>query len=456
MSSLPQSDTPTSSQPDCCSAKNRQQEQSADSPGRKTRLWFLLGSSVLILLAIYFWRPLQQQCLAFLLLRSEGPSDEVLSGAVEKGNNPRSLLMTLWKTQRIPHRRFVLSYLAQVSTSNPSLLQMMETVVLEGTRDPDVETRQSAFATLARSKHPQLRRLALEQLADVDPAVRLLGLQSLRSSATSNEVSIAVRLLEDPEPRVVVAAALVLRQATGEDFGIRSTHALPQFTGIDTNPPPPPDLPAIAKGVRQWREWWQAHQADYPASPAIPPPPARISALATPDFTLRDSAGKAFRLSDYRGKSVLLVFWNWAVPFSLDSLQSLKNVQTRHPDSLAVLGISVPPAASCADEDEHGQQHGGEQAHHHHGESPGGATATEHMRCFVRDAATRLKLNYPMLMDTKEEMGRRFKIENVPGYVLIDADGLVRRRFVGIRSEAILETMIKEASAGIPLAGHAQ
>jgi HEAT repeat protein len=97
-------------------------------------------------------------------------------------------------------------------------------LVLEAAGDVDITTRESAFATLSRMKHPQLMPLALQQLSDADPAARLLGLQYLRSTANSNDVSIAMRLLNDPEPRVVVAAALVLRQATGLDFALRSAH----------------------------------------------------------------------------------------------------------------------------------------------------------------------------------------------------------------------------------------
>ena len=251
MSSLSKSGSSNSNQPDCCSAKDRQQEGSAPAAGRKTRRSFLLAGSALVLLVIAFWRPLQQRSLAYFLLRSEAPSEEVLSSAVEQAKDPGSALMELWKTQRIPHRQFVIHYLGRVSTTKPDLFRAMEPVVLEATRDADIAIRESAFATLARMKHLQLRPLALEQLSDADPAARLIGLQNLRSIATSNDVPTAVRLLNDPEPRVVVAAALVLRQATGLDFGIRSTHAMPQFICIDTNPPPAPDLAAIRQGVQR-------------------------------------------------------------------------------------------------------------------------------------------------------------------------------------------------------------
>jgi hypothetical protein len=400
-----------------------------------------LAGTVLILLAILFWRPLQQRCLAHFLLHSEAPSEEVLSGAVEAANDPRSFLMDLWKTQLIPHRQFVVSYLSRVSTTKPDLFRAVEPLVLEAAGDADIAVRESAFATLARMKHLQLRHLALEQLSDADPAARLLGLQYLRSIANSNDVSIAMRLLSDPEPRVVVAAALVLRQGTGLDFGLRSAHALPQFACVGTNLPPAPDLAAIRLGVQRWQQWWASHQTEFPESLATPATHNHASRLPTADFTLQDSAAKPVRLSQFRGKTVLLSFWSVGAPATLDDMPVLKTLQQRNP-ALAVLGVCLPPAPSCADEHEAGH----DPAHHHHDESASGEAGTAHMRCFVHDAVTRLNTNYPMLVDSKGSIGLRFSIEDLPAYVLIDAEGTIRRRFVGFRSALALAAMVNEVA----------
>jgi peroxiredoxin len=402
----------------------------------------LFGGFVLILLAIIFWRPIQQRCLAYFLLHSEAPSEEVLAGNVEQAGDPGSVLMELWRTQRLPHRQFVLNYLGRVSTTKPDLFRALEPVVLEATGDVDITTREYAFTTLARMKHVRLRSLALEQLSDADPAARLIGLQNLRSIVSSNDVPIAMRFLNDPEPRVVVAAALVLRQATGQDFGIKSTHAMPQFTGIDTNPPPAPDLPAISKGVERWQEWWASHQADFPTPLATPMPRGNPARLPTADFTLEDAAGKPIQLSQFRGKTVLLSFWGLDAPASLDDAPALRTLQQRNPDRLAILGVCIPAAPSCADEHEQGHDH----AHHHHGESSAAALEPGQMRDQVRQAADRLKISYPMLVDTKGSIALRFSIGDLPAYVLIDSQGMIRRRFVGFRTESALSAMVGESS----------
>lgn len=400
----------------------------------RSRRGFLFAGLALILLALILWRPLQQQCAAYFLLRSEAPSREALSATVEQAGDPAPLLLRLWKTRRIPHRQFVLAHLSTASTTSPALVSALEPILLEAAADPDISVRESAFATLARARHPRLRPLALQQLSDADPAARLIALQNLRTIATSNDVPVVMRLLDDPEPRVVVAAALLLRQATGQDFGIRSTHAMPQFTCIETNPPPPPNLAAISQGVRRWHEWWTTNQTADPTPPAPPTSSTQAPVLPTAEFTLTDSNGKPVRLSQFRGKSVLLAFWSPGAPASLDDVPALNNVQHHNADRLAVLAICTPlPPDCCAEEHQHGDNSAHEHAHHHHSES-----------------AARLQTRFPILADPEGNIALRFAANEFPAYLLIDPQGFLRRRLVGFRTESALAAMVAELVAPPP------
>jgi len=65
-----------------------------------------------------------------------------------------------------------------------------------------------------------------------------------------------------------------------------------------------------------------------------------------PDFTLTDIEGQTHKLSDYRGKDVVVVFWaTWIGACKLE-VPHLKELRSAYPkDKLAILAISSEPIA---------------------------------------------------------------------------------------------------------------
>jgi hypothetical protein len=55
-------------------------------------------------------------------------------------------------------------------------------------------------------------------------------------------------------------------------------------------------------------------------------------------------------------------------------------------------------------------------------------------------------INYRVLVDEKDEVGGRFNGGELPTTVIVDAQGDVRRRFVGGRSLPVFEALIRQAS----------
>lgn len=98
---------------------------------------------------------------------------------------------------------------------------------------------------------------------------------------------------------------------------------LPDENTIDANRPKM-GLNDIIKTARTWRP---AYTSWY--------------GKAAPDFILTDIAGKQHKLSDYRGKSVLIVFWaTWCAPCTreIPHLIALRNIIAE--GKLAILAIS--------------------------------------------------------------------------------------------------------------------
>jgi peroxiredoxin len=79
---------------------------------------------------------------------------------------------------------------------------------------------------------------------------------------------------------------------------------------------------------------------------AISKPSSTFIALddrkAAPDFTLTDSAGRAVRLSDFRGKAVLLNFWaTWCSPCATEIPWFVEFQQANEQRGFTVLGVSM-------------------------------------------------------------------------------------------------------------------
>ena len=140
-------------------------------------------------------------------------------------------------------------------------------------------------------------------------------------------------------------------------------------------------------------------------------------------------------------KSAPIVF-RTLEPVILDAAPALAALQQENFERLAVLGICVPPASSCADEHERKSQ----QLNHHHDGATFPSTNPAHVLDLIRGMALEYKITYPILLDSKGTVGLGFSVENLPAYVLIDASGMIRRRFVGDRNKQVLEAMIDEVS----------
>jgi len=142
--------------------------------------------------------------------------------------------------------------------------------------------------------------------------------------------------------------------------------------------------------------------------------PALTVGAVAPDFDLTDTAGAAVSLSQYRGKVVLLDFWQtWCVP-CVETIPRLKALQKRYgAQGLVILGITDRLDAE------------------------GVAT--------LRRFAAEYKINYPLLIDEKGTTTARYSILGYPHTYLIDRGGRVALDRHGAISGEELEREIEKA-----------
>jgi len=406
--------------------------------------WLLLLLIGVVVASSVFRRPVQDALLLRSLLRADAPSETAFHELAGRAGDPFPLLQRVWNTQKVLHRALVALYLKENAGAHPELYRRAKPLLLSAAFDVDASVRELALATLAQQKHPALPRLAIALLHDLDPEMRLLGLQYLRKQDPLTALPVVFQSLDDPDPRVVARADSALRNWTKQDFGVRINQALNNPAGATNASVDPASLKTIQEGVRHWKEWWAAHNNEYATNP-VPAPPESNPPLRLPaaDFALNDLSGRTVRLSEFKGKLVLLNFWTTWCTSCLIEIPDLIELQKKNAERVVILGISLDGQTEV---DEHGHlvgEHSDAAQGHDEAEAHDKIDLAEirgKVEQFVKDKG----INYRVLLDPRSEVGRRFNGGELPTTVLIDPEGYVRRRFLGGRVVGVFEAMIRE------------
>ncbi len=129
-----------------------------------------------------------------------------------------------------------------------------------------------------------------------------------------------------------------------------------------------------------------------------------------PDFALRDLEGNEVRLSDYRGKTVLLTFWaTWCGPCRLEMPAFEERYLELKDDGFTVLGLNYDEPV----EDVSG----------------------------FRDE---LGLSFPLLLDPGGSVQRLYRIHGYPSSIFVDPQGVVRVVHIGLITEGQLSDYLVE------------
>lgn len=124
---------------------------------------------------------------------------------------------------------------------------------------------------------------------------------------------------------------------------------------------------------------------------------------SAPDFTLTDINGKQHKLSDYRGKNVMLIFWaTWCGPCRMEIPELIQLRNTVSKDKLAMLAISyISPR-----------------------------NTTEMVKNFV---AQNKEINYTVLSVNSSDLPAPYNLVNpIPCSFFIDPQGVIKLATVGL------------------------
>lgn len=418
---------------------------------RSTRLRSLLLLLVAVgVFGVVGWPRVRQAITARLALRAEVPSPDALQAALDGAADPGDFLDRLWQTCKVPQREWAISRLGEEVATAASLSARQAAILRAGALDADLNVREQALSLLAAKNDAEFCRLAAAQLGDVDPEIRLLGLRLIRHCEARQALPAVIPLLEDPDLRVVASAETALRGWTGIDYGVRLFHVLAPGEGKNATDPDP--AATVRNAVAQRLAWWREHRSEYTATglTALTNVSRPLPVDALSDFALEDLDGRAVRLSEFRGRPVLLNFWaTWCTACAAE-LPDLIQLAKRRPEEVVVIGISLDGVP-----DEHGHDPGASDAGEHisaGGTPSADSPAVASARARVKRFAQAHGINYLVLLDPHNQVGARFNGGELPTNVLLDGAGRLRRRFIGGRSAAVLEAMIAELRPGVPAA----
>ncbi|HET8550170.1 MAG TPA: redoxin domain-containing protein [Bryobacteraceae bacterium] len=142
---------------------------------------------------------------------------------------------------------------------------------------------------------------------------------------------------------------------------------------------------------------------------AAPANKTRKALTAAPDFTLNDVNGRPVRLSDFRGKVVLLNFWaTWCGPCKVEIPWFIEFEQKYKDRGLTVIGVAM---------DEEGWS-------------------------IVKPYLAARRINYRVVIGTEQVGAAYGGVDSLPTTFIIDKDGRIASTHVGLVSKSDYENEI--------------
>lgn len=130
-----------------------------------------------------------------------------------------------------------------------------------------------------------------------------------------------------------------------------------------------------------------------------------------PDFELQQIGGGTVKLSDLRGKKVILNLWaTWCPPCRAEMPDMQRYYEENKEKDVVILGVNL--------------------------------TDTESSPEVVADFVKLYGITFPILLDPDKEVANVYKAISIPTSYIIDSNGVVQNKYIGPMSEEIMENML--------------
>ncbi|TMU84327.1 redoxin domain-containing protein [Bacillus sp. BHET2] len=132
-----------------------------------------------------------------------------------------------------------------------------------------------------------------------------------------------------------------------------------------------------------------------------------------PEFQLSTLDGKSVKLSDLKGKKVILNFWaTWCPPCKAEMPHMQKYYETRaEKENVEILAVNL--------------------------------TSMDDGKKAVQQFVEGYELTFPILMDEKGEIGDRYRAITIPTTYMIDTTGTIQHKIIGPMNEEMMGKMVE-------------
>src|SRR3954468_11642505 len=245
----------------------------------------------------------------------------------------------------------------------------------------------------------------------------LRSLSDKDRAKTTSKLAMQIRDLPSSQNKVMLATGLASLSTEG-DFGRETLQAVatPLAEALQQQPSPPekgqPAYPYVALAQLERYERVQVKMDDPQYSAAMAKLAAEDERRQHADFALTDLDGKSWKISELKGKVVLLNFWaTWCPPCNRE-LPDMQALYDKYKDQgLVVLAVSDEDLGK------------------------------------VKPFVAKRKLTYPVLLDPGRKVNDMFGIEGIPKSFVYDRDGKIVAEAIDMRTRGQFDQML--ALAGL-------
>ncbi|MDF1511411.1 TlpA disulfide reductase family protein [Robertmurraya sp. DFI.2.37] len=117
-----------------------------------------------------------------------------------------------------------------------------------------------------------------------------------------------------------------------------------------------------------------------------------------PDFELPTLDGQMIRLSDLKGKKIMVNFWTTWCPPCKAEMPDMQKFYTEEGNQIKILAVNIDTDYDVAG--------------------------------FVKE----MKINFPILLDNDEKVMKQYRILTIPTTFFIDESGTIQNKFIGAMS----------------------